>query len=115
LTPRHRIKMDREILLRNEFEKIIEILKKEYEPQQIILFGSLNSGRIREWSDIDLIVIKETGKSFFDRIKEVLLLVKPKVGLDVLIYTPREFDEIKQRLFFKEEILKNSKVIYERK
>lgn len=62
-----------------------------------------------------MVIVKDTYKPFFDRIKEVLLLLKPKVGVDVMVYNRNEFSDMKKRLFFKEEILKKGKIVYERK
>ena len=93
-----------------------EILKKEYEPEKIILFGSFADKKgINEWSDIDLIIIKNTDKSFLNRIKEILILLKPKVGGDILVYTPGEFKNLcSSSPFFKSEVVKKGILIYER-
>ncbi len=106
---------DRTLKLKNELNRWKRILKNEYKPEKIILFGSFALGRTREWSDIDMVILKDTDKPFLDRIKEVLLLLKPKVGLDVLVYTPQEFKKLcDTKLFFKEEISNRGLVIYER-
>lgn len=47
--------------------EIVEKLKKDYQPQKIILFGSYADGNPREGSDIDLLIIKETSGTFLDR------------------------------------------------
>lgn len=100
--------------LAEELERYVTILVNDYAPVKIILFGSLATGQARLWSDIDLIVVVETQQRFLDRIKEVLLLLRPQVGLDVLVYTPEEFERLSQeRSFFRQEILKG-KVLYER-
>src|SRR5437899_11777473 len=72
----------------------MEILIREHEPEKLILFGSAAQGEIHEWSDLDLVVIKRTDKPLLERIEEVLRLVRPKVGLDVLVYTPEEMEEL---------------------
>lgn len=100
--------------LENELERYVPILVAQYEPERIILFGSLAADRAHAWSDIDLVVVGHTEKRFLDRTKEALLLLRPVVGLDILIYTPEEFDQLSQeRQFFKHEILRG-KVLYER-
>ena len=105
----------RKILLEENSQKIIGILKEKYSPEKIILFGSLATGKIRETSDLDLLVIKKTRKSFFNRLREIADLCEVNVGADIIVYTPSEFDaEAKTNPFFKEEILKKGKVIYER-
>jgi len=47
-----------------------------------------------------------------ERSKELFLLLKPKVGMDILVYTPEEFRQLSERRFFKEEIIGKG-VIYE--
>lgn len=101
--------------LHAELNRWIEILKTEYDPQMLLLFGSLSQGNIKRWSDIDLIVLKETDKPFLERIKEVLLLLRPRVGVDILVYTPEEFEYMcSNRDFFKREIIEKGVKLYER-
>ncbi|MFQ6078846.1 MAG: nucleotidyltransferase domain-containing protein, partial [Thermodesulfobacteriota bacterium] len=67
------------------------------------------------WSDIDLVIVKDTRKRFLDRIKEVLALLQPEVGVDILVYTPQEFQALAaRRPFFQQEIQSKGKVVYER-
>src|SRR2546427_1869764 len=79
---------ERGLRLEQELHRMVEILIREYEPEKLILFGSAAQGELHEWSDLDLVVIKRTDKPLLERIEEVLRLVRPKVGLDVLVYTP---------------------------
>src|SRR3989442_15565993 len=80
----------RGLRLEQELHRMIEILTREYKPEKLILFGSAAQGEIHEWSDLDLVVVKRTDKPLLERIEEVLRLVRPKVGLDVLVYTRSE-------------------------
>lgn len=106
---------DRALMLREELERWVKLLKKEYDPDKVILFGSFAQNKVRKWSDIDLIIIKNTEKSFLDRLKEVLVLLRPSVGVDILVYTPEEFKYLSaNRSFFKREINSKGKTIYER-
>ena len=98
--------------LNNELSRIVNILINSYNPLKVILFGSLVSGEVHDFSDIDLIIVKDSDKSFYERLEEVILLTMPKVGADILVYTPQEFESIQDRLFFEEEIIKKGKVIY---
>lgn len=106
----------REKILSSELTRILEVLIREYSPIKVVLFGSMSEGKITEWSDIDLAIIKASNSRFLDRISEVLLLVRPKVACDVVVYTPSEFDQmIKDGNYFAiEEIQKKGKVLYER-
>ena len=106
---------NRTIELQNELERWIEILKNQYYPEKIILFGSFAHGRVGRWSDIDLVIVKETHETFLDRIKEVLLLLQPKVGVDILVYTPQEVIDLSTRgTFIKKEILSKGITLYEK-
>lgn len=49
---------------------ILPIIIKKYKPEKIILFGSLATGKVHEWSDIDLAIIKETPLNYFERLLE---------------------------------------------
>lgn len=100
--------------LNYELERITKILAEEYQAEKIILFGSLARNEVKDWSDIDLIVIKDTDKPFYERLEEVVEIVKPVVGTDIIVYTPKEIEEMKGSLFYTEEILKKGKVVYER-
>lgn len=68
------------------------------------------------WSDIDMVVVKDTPKRFLDRIEEVLFMVYPKAGFNIVVYTPREVQEMidKGHYFFVDEILKKGRVLYEK-
>lgn len=100
--------------LANELNRWINILKEQYRPLKIIVFGSYANNTVREWSDVDMVIIKETDRRFLDRIDEVLTLLQPKVGIDLLVYTPEEFKDLTlKRRFFREEIISRGRVVYE--
>ena len=81
----------RRALLEAELKRYVERLREAYDPERILLFGSLASNNVEEWSDIDLVIIKQTKSRFLDRIREVMQLLRPQVGVDILVYTPDEF------------------------
>ncbi len=103
----------RRTLLETELRRYILLLRNQYQPERVILFGSLAAGEIGEWSDIDLVIVKETEHRFLDRTKEVLQLLQPRVGVDILVYTPREFEQLsRERVFVRSEIQEKGKVLY---
>lgn len=102
----------RKKILLMELERIKGELIIKYHPQKIILFGSLLKNRIRENSDIDLVIIKDTNKTFIDRAIEVALLTHPNLAVDFLVYTPEEYKQmsLENNYFFNE--INKGKVIY---
>ncbi len=102
--------------LNRSLKQIVSALVKQYEPEKIILFGSLAQGKTGEWSDLDLVIIKDTPLPFTQRSKEVALLCPVWVGVDYLVYTPDEFAEMiaEQNPFILNEVLQKGKILYER-
>ncbi|HET7479184.1 MAG TPA: nucleotidyltransferase domain-containing protein [Rubrobacteraceae bacterium] len=49
--------------LRADLDWLVRRIRDGYEPEKIILFGFLALGEIHAWSDIDLIVVKDTDAS----------------------------------------------------
>ena len=102
-------------MLQRELDRWLPLLIEHLEPEQILLFGSLVDKHLSEWSDIDLVIIQQTKLPFYQRIKRALKLIRPKVGLDLLIYTPAEFSRLsRERRFFRDEILDKGTVLYAR-
>jgi predicted nucleotidyltransferase len=105
----------RRTILEAELTRYVSLLQDKYHPERVLLFGSLATGDTGEWSDIDLVIIKETNQRFLDRIKDVMQLLRPKIGVDILVYTPAEFARLSQdRVFVQDEIVRKGKVVYER-
>jgi predicted nucleotidyltransferase len=101
--------------LAQELNRWLPLLIAHEQPDKIILFGSYHTGRLNEWSDLDLVIIKKTRLPFLDRTRQILQLLKPEVGVDVLVYTPEEFEHLtRERAFVRNEILNKGKVLYER-
>lgn len=95
-----------------ELKKIVRSLKK-YRPQRIIAYGSIVSGNLHEGSDIDLLIIKDSSKSFPERIREVFEITG-STKVEPLVYTPEELDlRLKCRDFFLTKILKEGEVVYD--
>ncbi|MCS7310453.1 MAG: nucleotidyltransferase domain-containing protein [Armatimonadetes bacterium] len=109
--------MDRKEEIAEMLDDIVKKLVESYAPQKIILFGSYASGRAREDSDIDLLIVKDTQQPHLDRWREVKRLLRDRsrrVSISPLVYTS---EEIAQRLavkdFFIAEILEKGIVLYD--
>jgi uncharacterized protein len=93
--------------------RILDALKMHYAPEQVIVFGSLASGDVSETSDLDLLIVKDTDKRFYDRIREVVKICDYDIGVDFLVYTPQELTEAAiSNAFVRDEILSKGKVVY---
>lgn len=101
--------------LKQEIDRIVEGLK-DYEPEKIILFGSLAREDFDEYSDLDIVIIKQTDKRFLERLREVVGFLPPhRGGIDIFVYTPEEFVRMKEEENpFIEQVLKDSKILYEK-
>lgn len=105
----------RRVRLEAELQRFLAVVTAHMHPECIILFGSLASGQVHEWSDLDVVVIAETELPFLDRLEQIFLRLEPHVGLDVLVYTPEEWRRLRAtRLFVQEEIVRKGRVLYER-
>ncbi len=86
-----------------------------YKPEKIILFGSMARGDADEYSDIDLIVIKDTKQRFVRRLVEITAFLPLDTAVDVLVYTPKELEAmLAEGNPFIEHALNEGKVLYEK-
>jgi len=113
-------KMPYKIGLAEKRKKILEEKLKEIVPkivemgvEKIILFGSLASDNVNRSSDIDLVVVKKTGKRFIDRLEEFYEYLNLGVATDIFVYTPEEFEQMKEGSFLKS-ALRKGVVLYEK-
>jgi uncharacterized protein len=96
--------------LNAELERILSRLKNDPSVRKVLLFGSLARGDARDHSDIDMIVVKDTQLRFLDRLDE--FYDDAREAMDILVYTPQEFEEMKERPFVKR-ALREGKMLYE--
>ncbi|RME91059.1 MAG: nucleotidyltransferase domain-containing protein [Candidatus Hydrogenedentota bacterium] len=76
--------------------------------QHCWLFGSYAENIASESSDLDFIIVYKTKKKFFDRFLDFENLYSTfPVAIDILPYTPQEWQEISKRPFFSK-VLKNA-------
>ena len=105
----------RQQLMEREMARFVRILTEHGDPERVIVFGSLVSGQVHAWSDIDLVIDEKTDLPFWQRLRQTRRLLRPQLGTDILVYTPEEFEQLRRdRTFFREEILAKGKVVYER-
>ena len=99
-----------------DLDWLVGRIRDGYEPEKIILFGSLARGETHEWSDIDLIIVKDTDASYGERVKELLPVLRGwKGGADILIYSLEEYESAREKDSpFLREAEKDGVMLYER-
>jgi uncharacterized protein len=87
-----------------------------FQPEKIYLFGSWARNEADSLSDVDLVIIKKTRASFFNRLKQVKNYLPSDLGsIDVLVYTPQEFDRMQRdENAFAEMITEEGVLVYAR-
>ena len=100
----------------NAIQVFLEEAKLKLDIERVVLFGSHAIGYPHEWSDIDLLIIKETARRPIERNLELFRLIQPKIGTDIFIYTPEEYEYLlKEKFSFLLSILKTGKTVYEKR
>src|SRR5712691_1118081 len=62
--------------------------------RKAILFGSAARGDADEWSDLDLVIGTDTSRPFLERYLDFVAIYDIWPRLDLLIYTPAEFEQM---------------------
>lgn len=110
------MELTRQEVLTDSLDALLPVLIEEYDPEQVILFGSMARGTVGEWSDLDLLIVKETTEPFLDRSVRVALLCRVMVGVDYLVYTPSELAQMIERgNLFILNALQEGRVLYDRR
>lgn len=81
-------------------DSIIDKLAREYQPRQVILYGSRVRGTPDQDSDIDLLIVKDSHLSPYKRAVYVRCLLRDpqrRIPLDLLVVTPSELEERLER------------------
>ncbi|MDI6902642.1 MAG: nucleotidyltransferase domain-containing protein [Methanocellales archaeon] len=95
-------------------KKFKESMPKKYRIEKIILFGSQATGKTKESSDIDLIIVSRERKKLELLPKlyhEWHLVQKIDYPVDFLCYTPEEFEKKKKQITIVREAVKEGIVI----
>ena len=96
---------------------IVNKIKKDYQPEKIILYGSYAYGNPDRDSDIDLFIIKETDERPIDRrvaIRRIVDIRDPACPpFSPIVITPQELkNRLKVGDQFVEEILTRGELLY---
>jgi len=100
----------------------LEVVLRELRPilqarraRAAYLIGSRARGTAHATSDIDLIIVAESERPAVERFKAYLAaIVASPVGVDLLVYTPDEFDRmVAEKRPFLAHALDGAKLLYE--
>lgn len=93
---------------RQDLEKasrsILRQLSAMPEVEKVFLFGSYAAGRRDLFTDLDLLVVMDTPKNFITRTTELYRKIQSGVDLDMLVYTPEEFEQQKNKPFIRKSL-----------
>jgi predicted nucleotidyltransferase len=101
-------------LLERSLDLLVKTLSQRSDILRISVFGSYARGRADLFTDLDVLVIMDTTRPFLERQRELYELLALPVDLDLLCYTPHEFENLKDQPFLRH-ALTDEKVVYEKK
>ncbi len=100
--------------LEEDLDNLVEQLRAMPAVRQVVLFGSYAAGRRDLFTDLDLLVVMDSSLDFVSRGAELARCLRSRVALDLLVYTPQEMEQMRDRPFLRQ-ALATGKVLYERK
>lgn len=99
-------------LLKHEMDRVVSELPSLGISKAIVV-GDLAKYRVTPSSILEMIFVHETEASFLDRIDFFTSHLTPSIGMDVSVYTPKEFSELQNSNLFVMDALKNGWIVYE--
>ena len=74
-----------------------EALRKHENVREAYLFGSLTTRQEDYWSDIDVVIVADVAEPFIERPRAFFDLFDLGVPVDILVYTPEEFETLRKK------------------
>jgi len=100
--------------LERELDRLVAQLRAMPAVQQVILFGSYAAGRRDLFTDLDILVVMESDLDFVSRSAALYQQLAVEVDMDLLAYTPQEFERMRHYGFVKH-ALATGRVLYAKK
>jgi predicted nucleotidyltransferase len=94
--------------------RLVETLAGVDGVRRVSLFGSYARGRRDLFTDLDVLVVWETALSPIERLKALYQLLHLPVDLDLVCYTPAEFEAFRDQPFLRR-IASEERVLLETK
>jgi predicted nucleotidyltransferase len=98
-----------------DFDTLRERLRPHVKAaRRAIVFGSVARGDADAGSDLDLVIIADTRRPFLERFRDFSGLWDVWPRLDLLVYTPEEFEQMRaDGNPFIEQVLAEGRVVHE--
>ena len=104
-------------MLNGTVKKIVDLAVQIADPDEVILFGSIANGTSNVYSDIDLLIIGDSGirkKELANRIR--YFAGEYALKADVLVCTPAEFEQEQKKVnSFISAIYKDGRIVYKKR
>ena len=99
-----------------KLSNIVRVIAEKAKPEKVYLFGSRSNGNHNKESDYDILIIKNTKSTMYERILEVYNFFKNRnFSIDILVYTPEEIELWKNTpSSFVYHVLTTGKLVYEK-
>ena len=94
--------------------RLVETLAGVKGVTRVSLFGSYARGRRDLFTDLDVLVVWDTDLALVERLKVLYRLLHLPVDLDLVCYTPAEFEAMHGQPFFRQ-ITTDERVVLEKK
>jgi uncharacterized protein len=97
----------------SEIQEFADKIAREFEPEQVILFGSYAKGNAGPDSDVDLLVVMPSEVSGARVAAEIINRLKPTLPLELIVRSSRQLRErLAMNDFFLREIMTTGKKLY---
>jgi uncharacterized protein len=101
-------------IILNGIERIVRQIVKNFDPQQIILFGSYAYGTPTEDSDVDLLILMNTEAQPIHAAAQIAATIDHPFPLDIVVSTPSAWKaSLERNGVFATEVMKKGVVLYE--
>lgn len=101
------------LILSHDVAAVVDHIAALFRPRRIILFGSHASGQADASSDVDLLVVTETGGRPLRRAAEIYKTLDHQVPVDILVRSPEQAADPNPRDIILRTILLEGRTVYE--
>lgn len=98
----------------SKLRRVTSKIVNEFKPEKIMLFGSWAWGKPNAYSDVDILVVKNTANTRHTARKIDASLFPREFPMDILVYSPNQISRLKNKDFFVRAILNKGLFLYEK-